>query len=119
MAARLCQPPSFAVAAFAQTSDRTFYTPHVQSPADLQTIVNVLRSVGDIQQVTPEFSTKADRRHRGNAAQLAFADWSTHELDSPTRGIDSARVPASPPPSPPSFASITSPTSRPRRSSRR
>jgi hypothetical protein len=84
MAPRFLIAALFAVAASAQTSDRTFYTPHVQSPADLTSIVNAVRSVGDIQQVTGHFSKKAINV-TGNTAQLSFADWATHELDNPTR----------------------------------
>jgi len=75
----------FALAASAQTSDRVFFTPHVQSTADLQSIVSIVRSVGDIQQVTAEFTRKAITV-KGDAAQFAFVDWATHELDDPTGG---------------------------------
>ena len=79
----------FAVAASAQTAasttDRTFFVPHVETPADLTSMVNAIRSVGDIRYVTGDFSQKAINV-TGKSTELAFADWATHELDNPTRG---------------------------------
>jgi hypothetical protein len=85
MAARFLIAALFAAAASAQSIDKTFYQPRAESPAELQTIVNIVRSIGDIQHVEMDFSHKAIDVS-GNAGQIAFTDWLCHELDNPAAG---------------------------------
>ena len=80
MAARYLIAALIAAAASAQDIDKTFYSARVESPADLQTIVNVVRSIGDIPRVTSDFAHKAITVS-GNPDQVAVADWLCHELD--------------------------------------
>jgi len=72
----------FATVAFTQNAEKTFYFTHVDSPAALQDITNVMRSTGDIRDVTPD-SAKHAINVKGNEEQLAMAAWLTAGLDNP------------------------------------
>jgi hypothetical protein len=85
MAARYLIAALIAATASAQGIDKTIYSAHVESPVDLQTIANVVRSVGDIQRVATDFGRKAITVS-GNAGQIALAEWVCHELDNPAPG---------------------------------
>lgn len=58
------------------------YLSHVDAPQDLQAIVNVVRSIADIQRVLPIYEQKAVVM-RGSPAQVKAAGWLLGVLDRP------------------------------------
>uniref|UniRef100_Q024H2 NolW domain protein n=1 Tax=Solibacter usitatus (strain Ellin6076) TaxID=234267 RepID=Q024H2_SOLUE len=85
MAVRLILPALFAAALSAQSIDRTFYFTHGESPQNLQEIVNIVRGVGIISQVTSQ-PAKDSVTVTGTAEQIALADWLCHQLSQPGDG---------------------------------
>jgi hypothetical protein len=72
-----------AAAACAQNVDRTFFVPHADSAADLQSLVGGVHSLVEIQRATSDFAQKAITMS-GTPVQLDLAEWLCHELDQPT-----------------------------------
>ena len=85
MSARFVIPALFAAALSAQTVDRTFYFTRGESPQNLQEIVNIVRGVGIVQQVTSD-TAKKSVTVTGTADQVALADWLCHQLSQPGNG---------------------------------
>jgi hypothetical protein len=85
MAARFVISALFAAVLSAQPVDRTFYFTHDESPQNLQNIVNIVRGVGIVQQVTSD-PAKRSVTVTGTADQIALADWLCHELSQPANG---------------------------------
>src|SRR5437899_5251191 len=85
MAARFVIPALFAAALSAQSVDRTFYFAHGESPQNLQNIVNIVRGVGIVQEVTSD-PAKRSVTVSGTADQVALADWLCHQLSQPGTG---------------------------------
>ena len=69
----------FACSAFAQTG-KVIYLTHVETPQDLQEVVNVVRSIAEIRDVTPD-PTKMSITVHGTADQNALAQWLCGEID--------------------------------------
>jgi hypothetical protein len=70
----------FALAAWGQTSERAFYFTNLDTPQALQEVANMVRSVGDIRDVSVDAS-KRMLTVRGTADQIATAGWLTAEMD--------------------------------------
>jgi hypothetical protein len=83
MAARFLIAALIAAAASAQSIDKTLYSAHAETPSDLQTLVNVVRTIGEIQRVSMDVAHKAITV-TGDAGQVAVAEWLCSELDHPT-----------------------------------
>ena len=79
-------PVLLATAVFAQGS-RTFYFTHGESPQNLQNVVNIVRSIGDIRDVSSD-PAKNSVTVQGTSADLALAEWLCHELDQPSTPRD-------------------------------
>ena len=69
----------FACSAFAQTG-KVIYLTHVETPQDLQEVTNVVRSIAEIRDVTPD-QTKMSITVHGTADQNALAQWLCGEMD--------------------------------------
>ena len=61
---------------------RVFSLAYVQTPAELQELINLVRSMSDMQRVFPYNSLKL-LVARGSADQIALADWLVQQLDRP------------------------------------
>ena len=61
---------------------RLFYLTHDETPTDTQEIVNLIRATADIQRIFPYAARRAIAL-RGNAAQIALAEWLFHQLGAP------------------------------------
>jgi phage host-nuclease inhibitor protein Gam len=72
----------FAFAAWGQTSEKVFYFAHLNAPQAMQEVANVVRSVGDIRDVSPDVAQRS-LTVKGTADQIAAAAWLTAELDKP------------------------------------
>jgi hypothetical protein len=71
-----------AFAAWGQSSDKVFYFAHIETPQALQEVGNVVRSVGDIRDVSVDVA-KRSLTVKGTPEQIAAAGWLTAELDKP------------------------------------
>ena len=69
----------FACSALAQTG-KVIYLTHVETPQDLQEVTNVLRSIAEIRDVTPDPAKMSITVH-GTADQNALAQWLCGEMD--------------------------------------
>ena len=63
---------------------RVLYTTHGQSPQNIQEMVNLIRTIADVQRMFP-YAAQGAIALRGNAAQVALVEWLFHELDTPDR----------------------------------
>ena len=72
----------FAFAAWGQTSEKVFYFAHLDTPQALQEVTNVVRMVGDIQDVFPVAANRSVTV-KGTAEQIAVAAWLAAEMDKP------------------------------------
>jgi hypothetical protein len=77
---------------------RVFYLAHMESPQDLQSVVNLTRSIADIQRFFP-FNTLSAIVSRGTPEQTDLAAWMLNEVDQPsnkplTPGAQSRQFPA-------------------------
>jgi type II secretory pathway component GspD/PulD (secretin) len=70
----------FASCAWSQEQTRVFHLSHVDTPDLLQSIVNALRSIVDIQRIFP-LSTSRTVVLRGTSDQVALASWLMPRLD--------------------------------------
>ena len=70
----------FTVAAWGQTSDKVLYFTHLDTPQAMQEVTNVVRSIGDIRDVSLDV-VKRSLTVKGTADQIARAGWLTTELD--------------------------------------
>jgi type II secretory pathway component GspD/PulD (secretin) len=61
---------------------RVFSLGYLQTPAELQQLINLVRSMSDMQRVFPYNSLKL-LVARGSADQIALADWLIRQLDHP------------------------------------
>jgi hypothetical protein len=61
---------------------RVFSLTYVQTPAELQELINLVRSMSDMQRVFPYNSLKL-LVARGSVDQIALADWLVRQLDRP------------------------------------
>src|SRR5437773_805777 len=69
-----------AMAAFGQTPDKVFFFTHIESPAQMQSVLNAVRSIGDIRDVSVDIGTRS-LTVKGTADEIAFAGWFIAELD--------------------------------------
>jgi hypothetical protein len=69
-------------AAFAQDQTRTFTFAHTQSPQQMQEVVNTVRSIGEIRNVSVD-PLQRTLTVGGTADQLAFTAWLFTDLDKP------------------------------------
>jgi hypothetical protein len=58
---------------------RVFYFTHDETPQDLQTIINLIRTMADIQRIFP-YNARRAIALRGTPAQIALAEWLFGEL---------------------------------------
>jgi hypothetical protein len=72
----------FAFAAWGQTSEQVFYFTNLDTPQALQQVANMVRSVGDIRDVSVD-AAKRSLTVKGTADQIAAAGWLTAEMDKP------------------------------------
>ena len=72
----------FAFAAWGQTAEKVFYFAHLDTPQALQEVTNVVRMVGDIQDVFPVAANRSVTV-KGTAEQIAVAAWLAAEMDKP------------------------------------
>jgi hypothetical protein len=89
----------FALVAWGQTSDKVFYFAHLDTPQALQEVNNVVRSIGDIRDVSVD-AAKRSLTVKGTAEQIAAAGWLTAEMDKPGSGPGTRDFPFSDPRSP-------------------
>jgi hypothetical protein len=61
---------------------RVFYLTHGETQQDTQEIVNLIRTTTDIQRIYPYAARRAIAL-RGNATQIALAEWLFHQLGAP------------------------------------
>jgi hypothetical protein len=61
---------------------RVFYLTHDEKQKNTQEIVNLIRTTTDIQRIFPYAARRAIAL-RGNAAQIALAEWLFHQLGAP------------------------------------
>jgi hypothetical protein len=61
---------------------RMFFFAHDKTQRDLQEIINLIRTTAEIQRIYPYVPQKAIAL-RGNAAQIALAEWLFHQLGAP------------------------------------
>src|SRR6266540_1597136 len=70
----------FALAAFGQAFDKVFFFTHVEAPAQLQSVLNAVRSIGDIRDASMDMA-KRSLTVNGTADEIALAGWLIAELD--------------------------------------
>jgi hypothetical protein len=74
---------------------RVFYLTNVQSPQNLQEIINAVRSVADVQRIMANYSQKA-LTMRGTVDQAKTTEWMIDQLDKPvgasTAGVHEFRL---------------------------
>jgi len=70
---------------------RVFFTAHTRTPQGIQEIVNVIRSIADVQRFYPVNQTMSVVM-RGSVDQGALAEWLFNELDRPA-GVPPAATP--------------------------
>jgi hypothetical protein len=70
----------FAFAAWGQSSDKVFYFTHLDTPQAMQEVLNAVRSIGDIRDVSLD-TAKRSLTVKGTADQIAIAGWLSAELD--------------------------------------
>src|ERR1019366_3669628 len=75
----------FAFAAWGQTSEKVFYFAHLDTPQAIREVYNLVRSVGDIRDLSPDVA-KRSLTVKGTADQIAAAAWLTAEMDKPGGG---------------------------------
>jgi len=61
---------------------RMFFFTRDETPQDLQEVINLIRTTADIQRIVPYAARRAIAL-RGNAAQIALAEWLFHQLGAP------------------------------------
>ena len=61
---------------------RVLYTTHGQTPQNIQEMVNLIRTISDVQRMFA-YPEQGSIALRGNAAQVALVEWLFHELDAP------------------------------------
>jgi hypothetical protein len=89
----------FAFAAWGQTSEKVFFFAHLDTPQALQEVVNTVRVVGDIRDVSPDVA-KRSLTVKGTADQIAAAAWLTAELDKPAGSTGTRDFPFNDPKAP-------------------
>jgi len=61
---------------------RLFFFTHDYTPEDLQEMIHLIRTTTDIQRMFP-CAARTAIALRGNAAQIALAEWLFHQLGAP------------------------------------
>jgi len=72
----------FAVLAFGQGEDKTFYFTHPASKEDMTAITTMIRTVVDLQDIQPDAEHQALKVH-GPIDKLVAADWLFQQIDNP------------------------------------
>lgn len=70
-------------AAFAQDSERVFHFSTLNTPASFAEVMNIFRTIADLNKTVPDAASKAVTTS-GSAAKLAIADWLAPRLDGAT-----------------------------------
>jgi hypothetical protein len=73
-----------------QSVDRVFHFTHVETPQGFQEIATVMRTVGEIRQLSVSMAARA-LAMRGTADQIAVAAWLFNELDKPSSGTQESQ----------------------------
>lgn len=72
----------FTFATWGQNSEHVFYFTNLDTPQAFQQVANMVRSVGDIRDVSVDTATRS-LTVKGTADQIAAAGWLTAEMDKP------------------------------------
>ena len=71
----------FAALALAQSPDRTFYLTHPASPADLNAMTTMIRTIVDVRRLSVDQPHNAVIASQASVDQMAATDWLVHQLD--------------------------------------